>query len=124
MTFLSPGESGGGAGWLAAYPNIEVVSRDGAAQYVSAIGWAHPDAIQVRDCCHLIKNPADCAKQEHDGRRGGATAAKAGTEASQCVVAWVCLERLHEASTEKKQAVLETVRRLALRQRRRKRGGD
>lgn len=41
--------------WLATFPNIEVVSRDGAATYSSAAMNSHPDAIQVSDRFHLIK---------------------------------------------------------------------
>ena len=42
------------AKWLAAFPNIQVVSRDGAAIYSSAAD-SHPDAVQVSDRFHLIK---------------------------------------------------------------------
>jgi transposase len=44
------------AQWLAGYPNIQVVSRDGAFNYAAAITEAHPNAIQVSDRFHLIKN--------------------------------------------------------------------
>lgn len=43
------------AKWLAAFPNIQVVSRDGAAIYSSAAADPHPEAIQVSDRFHLIK---------------------------------------------------------------------
>ena len=43
------------AKWLAAFPNIQVVSRDGAAIYSSAAADSHPDAVQVSDRFHLIK---------------------------------------------------------------------
>ena len=49
--------------WLKTYPNIEVVSRDGSVTYASAIRDAHPNAIQVSDRFHLIKNLTDCAKE-------------------------------------------------------------
>ena len=41
--------------WLKEYPNIEVVSRDGAQIYASAVKGAHPQARQVSDRFHLIK---------------------------------------------------------------------
>lgn len=41
--------------WLAIFPNIQVVSRDGASTYSSAATNAHPDAIQISDRFHLIK---------------------------------------------------------------------
>ena len=45
--------------WLKSYLNINVVSRDGSQAYASAIRNAHPDAMQVSDCFHLIKNLSD-----------------------------------------------------------------
>ena len=41
--------------WLATFPHIQVVSRDGASTYSSAATNAHPDAIQISDRFHLIK---------------------------------------------------------------------
>ena len=41
--------------WLATFPNIQVISRDGAATYSSAAKGSHPDAVQVSDRFHLIK---------------------------------------------------------------------
>ena len=49
--------------WLSAYPNIQVVSRDGSQQYAAAVRQAHPNAIQVSDRFHLVKNLAEYAKQ-------------------------------------------------------------
>ena len=43
------------AKWLATFPNIEVVSRDGASTYASAATDSHPQAVQVSDRFHLIK---------------------------------------------------------------------
>ena len=41
--------------WLATFPNVQVVSRDGASTYSSAATNAHPNAIQISDRFHLIK---------------------------------------------------------------------
>lgn len=41
--------------WLASFPNIQVVSRDGASVYSSAATDSHPTEIQVSDRFHLIK---------------------------------------------------------------------
>jgi len=49
--------------WLSKFPNIRVVSRDGSSQYATAIKQAHPNALQVSDRFHLIKNLTDYAKQ-------------------------------------------------------------
>lgn len=43
------------AKWLATFPNIQVVSRDGAVLYSSAVANSHPEATQVSDRFHLIK---------------------------------------------------------------------
>ena len=42
--------------WLAEYPNIQIVSRDGSRSYATAITEAHPNAIQISDRFHLLKN--------------------------------------------------------------------
>ena len=47
--------------WLAKYPNIRIVSRDGSLQYALAITNAHPGAMQVSDRFHLVKNLSDRA---------------------------------------------------------------
>lgn len=41
--------------WLATFPNIQVISRDGASTYSSAATDSHPGAVQVSDRFHLIK---------------------------------------------------------------------
>lgn len=45
--------------WLKTYPNITVISRDGAQIYANASTKAHPSAIQVTDRFHLLKNLCD-----------------------------------------------------------------
>ena len=42
--------------WLSTYPNLKMISRDGALTYASAGRKSHPDAIQITDRFHLIKN--------------------------------------------------------------------
>ena len=42
--------------WLKEYQNIKVVVRDGSIGYKAAITKAHPQAIQVNDRFHLVKN--------------------------------------------------------------------
>lgn len=41
--------------WLATFANIQVISRDGASTYSSAVADSHPEAVQVSDRFHLIK---------------------------------------------------------------------
>ena len=45
--------------WLAEYPNIEVISRDGAPIYTSTAKKSHPEVIQVSDRFHIIKGMTD-----------------------------------------------------------------
>lgn len=42
--------------WLRSYPNLVVISRDGAQTYSSAARNSHPCALQITDRFHLIKN--------------------------------------------------------------------
>lgn len=42
--------------WLKTYPNLEIISRDGAQTYSSAATNSHPDAVQVSNRFHLLKN--------------------------------------------------------------------
>ena len=49
--------------WLEAHPGIEIVSRDRAAAYAEAVEQGTPDAIQVADRWHLIKNMTDALKR-------------------------------------------------------------
>jgi len=49
--------------WLAGFPNIQVVSRDGSQTYCSAITKAHPNACQVSDRFHILKNLTEAVIQ-------------------------------------------------------------
>ncbi|WP_242975247.1 transposase [Anaerovirgula multivorans] len=42
--------------WLKEYQNIKVVVRDGSIGYRAAIAAAHPQAMQINDRFHLVKN--------------------------------------------------------------------
>jgi len=44
------------AKWLKTFPNLELVSRDGALCYKNAISEANKDIMQVSDRFHLLKN--------------------------------------------------------------------
>jgi transposase len=47
--------------WLESFPNIRAVSRDGSQTYAAAIRAALPNAIQISDRFHLLKNLNDRA---------------------------------------------------------------
>lgn len=44
------------AEWLKTYPNLKVISRDGGIMYKSSSDKAHPEAKQVSDRFHVLKN--------------------------------------------------------------------
>jgi transposase len=48
------------AAWLKQHPSLEVVSRDGSSEYASAIRKGAPQARQVSDRWHLVKNLTAC----------------------------------------------------------------
>lgn len=49
--------------WLKQFPNLEVVSRDGSITYSNSIKDSHPNAIQVSDRFHLLKNLTSYCKK-------------------------------------------------------------
>jgi transposase len=55
--------------WLAAHPEIQVVSRDRANGYAEAISQALPHATQVADRYHLVQNLRDHLQQFLDRKR-------------------------------------------------------
>ncbi len=55
------------AGWLSAFPNLSIVSRDGSVSYSSAIRQASAGIIQVSDRFHLLKGLTDAAKKHITG---------------------------------------------------------
>lgn len=49
--------------WLKSYPNLKVISRDKAQTYSSASLNSHPDAIQIGDRFHLLKNLSNAVEK-------------------------------------------------------------
>lgn len=48
--------------WLDTFPNLSIISRDGAATYRNAISKSHQQAIQISDRFHLIKGLTECCQ--------------------------------------------------------------
>ena len=49
--------------WLKSYPHLEIISRDGAQTYSSATKKSHPNAIQISDRFHLLKNLSNAVEK-------------------------------------------------------------
>lgn len=53
--------------WLQAHPNIEVITRDRAKCYREAATTGAPQAVQIADRWHLLKNLTDAVKRTLEG---------------------------------------------------------
>lgn len=57
------------AQWLREHPGVEVISRDRGRSYAEGARQGAPDAIQVADRCHLLKNLGDALVKLFDQHR-------------------------------------------------------
>ena len=48
--------------WLKTYLNLEIISRDGGITYKVSSEKAHPEAKQISDRFHILKNITEYAK--------------------------------------------------------------
>ncbi|NTV62707.1 MAG: ISL3 family transposase, partial [Oscillochloris sp.] len=58
------------AQWLREHPGVEVISRDSASSYAEGARSGAPNAVQVADRWHLLKNLGDALVKLFDHHRG------------------------------------------------------
>ena len=63
LDLLPDREATSTASWLAQYPGITVVSRDRGGTYADAARQGAPEAVQVADRWHLLKNLGDALEE-------------------------------------------------------------
>lgn len=109
--------------WLEQYPSIEIVTRDRSGEYRDAITQALPEATQIADRWHLLKNMGE-AIERHISKRykslrqsmakwASEDAVDLDTETSEKrrrYAPGIEREAIHTARTEARQAVYDAVK--------------
>lgn len=105
---IIPGRAAGPvAEWLSRHSGIQVVVRDRATAYAQAASYAVPEAIQVADRFHLVRNVADAFREVVDGKRWVAPTIPAEPVAETCTK-----KPEHERPTKRELARLASAQRL------------
>ena len=66
IDLLPDRQAGTLAAWLKRHPSIEIVARDRASAYADGIRQGAPDALQVSDRWHLLRNCSDALQAVFD----------------------------------------------------------
>jgi len=90
--------------WLKSHPGVELISRDRSSAYSSGAKTGAPDAIQVADRWHLLKNLSEALKKMLDAHnRELRLAAKDIAQAERDQEAKIDKEKQNEKVTERSQ---------------------
>jgi transposase len=109
--------------WLERHPSVEIVTRDRSGEYREAISQALPEAVQIADRWHLLKNMGE-AVQRHLSRHYRTVhqlVANLAEEEDEPVKAKIrtknrryapgpAREALHTARTKQREALFATVK--------------
>ena len=88
--------------WLEKYAGIKVIARDRAEAYASAAKKSAPDAVQVADRFHLLRNAGDALRKLIDSRRWVMTKPEIKIPPSEMIENIPAMPvKLHQASPRK-----------------------
>lgn len=101
--------------WLKKHPGVKVISRDRASAYTEAASKAAPQAVQVADRWHLLRNACEALQQmlesKHTVLREAAAALRVQEKAGDCPVPETATSR--RPSLEERKSQPKRDRRLA-----------
>lgn len=104
------------ASWLQAHPSIEVISRDRGASFAEGASQGAPQARQVADRFHVLKNLVEAVQQvvghEHEALRAAAEAVTGSPLAPTTRPLTMPEQQARATARARRQARYEAVRRL------------